>query len=82
MRLQRCILYSGAYVHDSLAARGGNMKHKATGQTVTDPVCGMQIEPLQAAATRTHEGVTFYFCSQGCAKEFDADPHRFAHRDK
>jgi len=46
---------------------------------VTDPVCGMTIDPKTAAATREHEGTTFYFCSAGCAEKFDADPHRYGH---
>nr|WP_181716046.1 heavy metal translocating P-type ATPase [Cryobacterium sp.]QJS06322.1 copper or silver-translocating P-type ATPase [Cryobacterium sp.] len=46
---------------------------------VTDPVCGMKIDPTMAAATREHEGTTFYFCSTGCADTFDADPHRYGH---
>ncbi|MBX3309376.1 MAG: heavy metal translocating P-type ATPase [Cryobacterium sp.] len=46
---------------------------------VTDPVCGMNIDPKTAAATREHDGTTFYFCSNGCADTFDADPHRYGH---
>ncbi len=46
---------------------------------VTDPVCGMNIDPKTAAATREHDGTTFYFCSAGCAEKFDADPHRYGH---
>jgi len=46
---------------------------------VTDPVCGMTIDPKTAAATREHEGTTFYFCSTRCADTFDADPHRYGH---
>ncbi len=45
-----------------------------------DPVCGMTVDPQKAAATRTFEGKTFYFCSPGCAKQFDADPHSYAHQ--
>jgi len=47
--------------------------------TVTDPVCGMSIDPAAAAATREHDGVTFAFCSTHCAATFDADPHRYGH---
>jgi Cu+-exporting ATPase len=47
---------------------------------VIDPVCGMTVDPKKAAATRVHEGTTYYFCSGGCAKQFDTDPHRFAHQ--
>ena len=35
-----------------------------------DPVCGMEIDPASAAATRGG-GVTYYFCSQQCAEQFD-----------
>ncbi|WP_423224172.1 heavy metal translocating P-type ATPase [Candidatus Amarolinea aalborgensis] len=45
---------------------------------VKDPVCGMEIEPEAAAATREHMGQTFYFCSPNCVAQFDADPHRYA----
>ena len=45
---------------------------------VKDPVCGMEIEPQDAAASREHMGQTFYFCSPNCVEKFDADPHRYA----
>ena len=44
---------------------------------VHDPVCGMEIEPQSAFAKREHMGQTFYFCSQSCVNQFDADPHRY-----
>jgi len=53
-------------------------QHAAT--TVVDPVCGMNVDPKTAAATREHDGVTFSFCSPGCAATFDADPHRYGHQ--
>src|SRR5512139_2437418 len=43
-----------------------------------DPVCGMDIDPQSAIATCQHMGQTFYFCSQNCVDQFDADPHRYA----
>lgn len=36
-----------------------------------DPVCGMEIDPAQAAETRLVDGQTIYFCSQHCAQQFD-----------
>ena len=39
-----------------------------------DPVCGMTIEPEEAAATSEYEGTTYYFCSAGCKEAFDAEP--------
>ncbi|HEY8914453.1 heavy metal translocating P-type ATPase [Lacisediminihabitans sp.] len=54
--------------------------HHSDGATlVTDPVCGMKIDPATAATTREHDGTTFYFCSTSCADRFDADPHRYGH---
>lgn len=41
---------------------------------VVDVICGMKVDPATAAATRENDGTTFYFCSKGCAKEFDSDP--------
>lgn len=45
---------------------------------VTDPVCGMSVEPATAAARVEHEGATYYFCSSGCAATFRADPGKYA----
>ena len=46
---------------------------------VKDPVCGMEIEPGTAFATREHMGQSYYFCSENCVKQFDANPHQYAH---
>jgi Cu+-exporting ATPase len=46
-------------------------------ETVKDPVCGMEIRPEEAVATAEHDGVTFYFCSQGCHNAFVDDPQRY-----
>jgi len=42
--------------------------------TVTDPVCGMQIDPAKAAGKSEYKGTTYYFCSDYCKRKFDADP--------
>ena len=39
--------------------------------TVRDPVCGMAIDPNEAAATRVAGGQTLYFCSERCVAQFD-----------
>ncbi len=44
---------------------------------VTDPVCKMEIEDSQAAATADHEGKTYYFCAPGCRKSFEENPARY-----
>jgi Cu+-exporting ATPase len=48
-----------------------------TTATVKDVVCGMMVDPKKAAATRQYEGKTYYFCAQGCAKAFEADPKKY-----
>jgi Cu+-exporting ATPase len=45
--------------------------------TVKDPICGMEIDPKTAFATREHMGKTFFFCSKNCVEQFDAAPHRY-----
>jgi uncharacterized membrane protein YraQ (UPF0718 family) len=42
-----------------------------------DPVCGMQVETVNAPATRTVGTGTRYFCSDRCAERFDTDPSRY-----
>jgi Cu+-exporting ATPase len=44
---------------------------------VEDPVCGMRLNPDDAAATEDHEGTTYYFCSQTCHDAFVADPSTY-----
>lgn len=41
-----------------------------------DPVCGMQVEPQKAAGKSEHQGKTYYFCSPGCKRKFDAAPEQ------
>jgi P-type Cu+ transporter len=43
----------------------------------TDPVCGMSVEPLRAAAQEESDGKNYFFCSAGCAAKFRADPAKF-----
>jgi Cu+-exporting ATPase len=43
-----------------------------------DPVCGMQVDEMQAKATAQHQGRTFYFCSPECRQQFQQEPDRYA----
>lgn len=56
--------------------RGPERAHRAT-----DPVCGMQLHPHNAATRITWHGRTFAFCSLTCAEAFDEDPGRFVAAD-
>lgn len=42
-----------------------------------DPVCGMDIEPKDAAGTSIYKGETIYFCAVQCKDRFDADPEKY-----
>lgn len=44
---------------------------------MTDPVCGMTVEPGTAGAAWEHEGTVYYFCSVGCMEQFRADPAQY-----
>jgi P-type Cu+ transporter len=48
--------------------------------SVTDPVCGMQVEPGSARGSSLHDGVNYYFCSPHCRTAFDRDPARYLHQ--
>ncbi|HLZ11247.1 MAG TPA: YHS domain-containing protein, partial [Candidatus Acidoferrum sp.] len=42
-----------------------------------DPVCGMNVEPAKAAATKEFAGKTYFFCGKGCAAKFEKEPERY-----
>ncbi len=70
----------GAPEHHSIRhshARGGT-DDAAPGVTVTDPVCGMQVNPETAAQHRDTSTGTMFFCSASCATAFDSEPQRYA----
>jgi heavy metal translocating P-type ATPase len=49
-----------------------------TTHEVTDPVCGMSVDPGTAEHQLLHDGETVYFCSGHCQAKFAADPGRYA----
>ena len=51
------------------------------GTQARDPVCGMYVDTETAAHRSSFEGETYYFCSPGCKRTFDANPAHFAERD-
>ena len=46
-------------------------------QLVVDPVCGMTIDPADAAGSSEYKGQTFYFCIPECKEKFDSDPEAY-----
>jgi YHS domain-containing protein len=53
------------------SGRDGSGKSKK----VADPVCNMKIEP--GIFSSDHGGKTYYFCSEYCKAQFDADPAQY-----
>jgi Cu+-exporting ATPase len=41
---------------------------------VTDPVCGMTVDPAKTVHHAAHDGRDYHFCSAGCRTKFVADP--------
>ena len=48
-----------------------------TTPTTTDPVCGMTVDPQNAAGHSTHLGTLYSFCSERCLGKFVDDPDQY-----
>ncbi|ANK81711.1 MAG: copper-translocating P-type ATPase [Rhizobiales bacterium NRL2] len=46
----------------------------ASGDVVTDPVCGMSVDTAAGKPSLVHEGETYHFCGRRCHDRFEADP--------
>ncbi len=42
-----------------------------------DPVCGMSVDPSNAASTAEYDGKLYHFCSRNCGEKFRKDPARY-----
>jgi Cu+-exporting ATPase len=49
----------------------------ADADAATDPVCGMKVERATAKWSAEHAGETYYFCSEGCLRKFEAEPQKY-----
>lgn len=47
------------------------------GRQAVDPVCGMTVDPEQAAATAQDNDQTYYFCSPGCRDTFQGQSNQY-----
>jgi Ala-tRNA(Pro) deacylase len=68
-------------VRPTVAAFGTALRGVATGSartTMTDAVCGSDIEEQNARGRSDYKGETYYFCSQHCKMEFDDNPQAYA----
>jgi Cu+-exporting ATPase len=62
------------------AAAGGALEpiEVASGGVARDPVCGMEVEILEAAGgSAEHRGRTYWFCHPSCREAFVADPSSY-----
>jgi P-type Cu+ transporter len=54
----------------------GHHTHRAQ-SAAKDPVCGMGVDPATARFSLAHDGITYYFCCDGCRDMFAADPAKY-----
>lgn len=58
-----------------------DQKKKTKEGLVTDPVCGMQIDPETAKGGKSsYGGNEYFFCSSKCKTKFDANPNEYLHK--
>ncbi len=55
----------------------GNVAAAAVADLVKDPVCGMMVDPHTTPHRAEFNGRTYYFCSDGCRVQFEANPERY-----
>src|SRR3989441_3354352 len=60
------------FVNDMESVNQNAREHR-----VKDPVCGMTVDPRNAAGSYEYNGHTYFFCSTGCLNKFRDDPDRF-----
>jgi len=53
-------------------------EHSRQQGLVSDPVCGMSVDPAAGGPRVDYEDETYFFCSERCAERFRADPEAFA----
>jgi YHS domain-containing protein len=62
----------------------GNKGQEARAVQAKDPVCGHEVDEIQAKASgliSIDKGKTYYFCSYGCNRQFDKDPKSYLHQE-
>ncbi len=64
-------------------AGGEKRNHYPKGaiMNVKDPVCGMEVDDQKAAASVSYQGQDYYFCCQGCQRQFEKDPQAYLKGD-
>lgn len=73
-----------AHHHDGHPAHGHGAHANGVdpARAATDPVCGMQVDPIATPHHADHAGRTFHFCSAGCRTKFVAAPAKYLEKDQ
>jgi len=58
-------------MHEAMSA------HRESEAIVRDPVCGMEVNPEQAASSQEYAGRVYFFCCRHCWERFRAEPERY-----
>jgi P-type Cu+ transporter len=76
-----CMQRTGSQRKDFLMEQHDRPRSAAAYQTMptetTDPICGMTVDPDQAAGTAEYHGRRYLFCSTSCLERFQADPEQY-----
>ena len=68
----------GCGMHGGHSHQHGEHGHAGEADEFRDPVCGMQVDPDDAAGMTKFEGKSFFFCSPSCLAAFEKDPGGYA----
>ncbi len=63
-----------SHAHDHTAVPTATTDH-------IDPVCGMTVDPADAAGSYQYRGQRYYFCNPSCLERFQANPEEFLQAD-
>ena len=69
----------GEMMGESKGKMDHGMMHPAGAEKVTDPVCGMEVDPATASKV-THAGKTYYFCSEDEKVTFQKNPEKYTRK--
>jgi Cu+-exporting ATPase len=62
---------------NNTGTEGAASSRPQTESRVTDPVCGMKVDPATARHSHVHDGVKYYFCCDGCRAKFAVAPSKY-----
>jgi Cu+-exporting ATPase len=68
---------AAAQAHACCGGQHGGADTAAGAASVTDPVCGMHVDPSTARHRAAHQGQDYFFCSGRCRERFEAEPEKF-----